>query len=249
MNHTFRSRLLRGDLLVGTIVTLSSLEVVEILSGMGFDWLFIDLEHSPMDTRAAQTLLQAADGRVDCILRVPLNDEVWIKKALDTGAAGVMIPQVNTAEQARRAVYCCKYPPVGGRSVGVARAQGYGTKLQEYLDTANESTAVIAQVEHIDAVRNIEAILAVEGLDAVLVGPYDLSGSMGLIGQVEHADVQAAIARVREACLRAGRPLGIYTGSTECARALINEGYQLMAVSMDVLLLRQAANELLLKIR
>jgi len=249
MDNTFRSRLLHGELLVGTLITLSSSEVMEILAGVGFDWLFLDLEHTAMDARAAQTLLQAAGGRVDCVLRVPLNDEIWIKKALDTGAAGVMIPQVNSAEEARKAVRFCKYPPVGGRSAGLARAQGYGEKLQEYLDTANEATAVIVQIEHIEAVRNIEGILSVEGIDAIFVGPYDLSGSMGLPGQVEHPEVQGVIERVREACLRMRKPLGIFTISTERALRFIQEGYRLMAVGVDTLLLRQAAVDLIMKIQ
>jgi 2-dehydro-3-deoxyglucarate aldolase len=249
MVHSLRSRLLRGDLLVGTLLTLSSNEVMEILAGVGFDWLFIDLEHSPMDAQAAQTLLQAAGGRVDCILRVPLNDEIWIKKALDTGVAGVMIPQVNTAEEALRGVRFCKYPPQGGRSVGLARAQGYGASLQEYLATANEMTAVIIQVEHISAVQNIEKILAVDGVDAVLIGPYDLSASMGLGGKVEHPEVQTAVARVRETCLAHGKTVGIYTGSAESARELIQAGYRLLALSTDTLLLRQAAADMIRKVK
>ena len=112
-------------------------------------------------------------------MRVPLNDEIWIKKVLDIGAAGIMVPQVNTAEAARRAVRLSKYPPRGSRSVGVARAQGYGARLGEYLQTADQETAVIVQAEHIEAVEHIEEILGVEGVDAVLVGPYDLSATWG----------------------------------------------------------------------
>jgi len=127
----FRTRLKRGDLLAGTLVSLPSPEIAEILAEAGFDWLFVDLEHSTLDVRSAQTVLQAVGGRVDCLLRVPLNDEIWIKKALDTGAAGIIVPQVNSADDARRAVRYSKYPPQGARSAGMARAHGYGALSQD----------------------------------------------------------------------------------------------------------------------
>lgn len=249
MKESFRTRLRRGDLLTGTLVSLPAPEVAEILAEAGFDWLFIDMEHSLLDPPAAQLILQAVDQRIDCVLRVALNDEIWIKKALDTGASGVMIPQVNSAEDARKAVRFCKYPPQGGRSVGLWRAQGYGVRLAQYLAEANRQTAVIVQVEHIQAVHNLEAILAVEGIDAVLVGPYDLSASMDHMGQVEHPDVQAAIQRVRQACQSQGMPLGIFATTAERARAYIQEGYRLVAVSGDMLMLDSAARDILGKLR
>jgi len=249
MKESFRTRLKRGDLLTGTLVNLPAPEVAEILAEAGFDWLFIDMEHSQLDPPAAQVILQAVDHRINCVLRVALNDEIWIKKALDSGASGVMVPQVNSAEDARRAVRFCKYPPQGSRSVGLSRAQGYGVRLAEYLAEANLQTAVIVQVEHIQAVNNIEAILAVEGLDAVLVGPYDLSASMDHMGQVEHPEVQAAIRRVRLACQAHNMPLGIYAATAERAKAYIKEGYRLVAVGSDTLILDSAAREILAKLR
>ncbi len=248
MQESFRTRLKRGDLLIGTLVGLPAPEVAEILAEAGFDWLFIDMEHSQLDPPAAQVILQAVDYRIDCVLRVALNDEIWIKKALDTGASGVMVPQVNCAEDARRAVRFCKYPPQGSRSVGLFRAQGYGARLAQYLAEANQETAVIVQVEHIQAVENVEAILAVEGVDAVLVGPYDLSASLDRMGQVEHPEVQAAIQRVRQACQAQGMPLGIFAATAEHARAYIQEGYRLVAVSGDTLMLDSAARDVLSKL-
>lgn len=243
MRETFRSRLKKGELLAGTLITLPSLEIAEILAEAGFDWLFVDLEHSAMGAREAVGILQAVGDRLDCILRVPLNDEIWIKKALDTGAAGVMVPQVNTAEDARRAVRYSKYPPQGRRSAGMSRAHGYGSRLQSYLDRANTDTAVIIQAEHIEAVENIESILMVDGIDAVLVGPYDLSASMGRIGQVDSPEVQAAIGRVRQACNHCGMPLGVFTAGAQRAKTYIQEGFRLIAASADTLMLGQAARE------
>ena len=128
--------------------------------------------------------------------------------------------------------------------MGFARAQGYGFDFQEYVANANESTAVIVQVEHITAVENIESIIAVSGVDAVFVGPYDLSGSMGRLGQVDHIDVLAAIEGVRLACEGAGKPLGIYVGSAAAAVPYLEKGFTLLAVGIDVMLLGQAARQI-----
>ena len=149
MTEPFATRLRRGDTLLGTIVTLAAPEVPELLSAAGLDWLFIDCEHAPLDFLAAQALLQAA--RVPCVVRVPDGHEATLKKALDIGAAGVVIPMVNSGQQARGIVSFCKYPPLGTRGVGIVRAQSYGLSFQDYVAHANESTAVIVQVEHISA--------------------------------------------------------------------------------------------------
>jgi 2-dehydro-3-deoxyglucarate aldolase len=249
MHPSIKARLTAGETLFGTLLSLASLETAEILAGAGFDWLFVDLEHSQLGPREAQALLQAAAGRVDCLLRLPLADEIWIKKALDSGAAGVIVPQVSTAELARQAVRWCKYPPRGTRSVGLGRAQGYGAGLQAYLDRANQETVVVAQIETAQAVENVAAILEVDGLDALFVGPYDLSASLGYMGLVDHPEVQAAIARVRRACQERGMPLGIFTAGAERARAYAAEGFRLIAAGADTLLLSQAAGKLLEDLR
>jgi len=249
MKTNFRSRLKHGETLLGTLVTLSSPEVAEILAEAGFDWLFIDMEHSPLDVREAQAILQTVGERCACVLRVPLNDEIWIKKALDIGATGIIIPQVNSRQEAERAVRFCKYPPQGSRGVGVARAQGYGARLQDYLDSANEEIAVIVQAEHIDGVSRIEEIVGVAGIDAVLVGPYDLSASMGKIGKVADAGVQAAIARVKVACASARMPIGIFAATAEAAKPFMREGYSLIAVGIDTIFLVEAANQLVRQLR
>lgn len=247
MSDSFATRLRRGDRLVGSIVTLAAPEVPEILSAAGLDWLFIDCEHAPLDPLWAQRLLQAA--RVPGVLRVADSHESTLKRALDTGAAGVVVPMVNTAQQARAIVSFCKYPPLGSRGVGIVRAQGYGLAFQDYVAQANQSTAVIVQIEHISAVENIEAILAVPGVDAAFVGPYDLSGSMGRLGQVDHIDVLAAIEGVRYACERAGMPLGIFVSSAAAAKPYLEKGFSLVAVGIDALLLGQAARQIVQSLR
>jgi len=146
MNLSFAERLRRGELLLGTIVTLQSTDVSELLSMAGYDWLFIDTEHAPLTLRDAQTLIQAA--RVPCLIRVADDGEGTIKRALDTGATGIVVPQVTTAGQAEQIVRHAKYPPMGTRGVGIVRAQGYGHGMREYLYQANEETVVVVQVEH-----------------------------------------------------------------------------------------------------
>ncbi|MCZ7566489.1 MAG: aldolase/citrate lyase family protein [Burkholderiales bacterium] len=247
MTTDFATRLRRGETLLGTVVTLPALEVPELLSAAGFDWLFVDCEHAPLDFLAAQSLLQAA--RVPCVVRVPDGHEATLKKALDIGAAGVVVPMVTSAQQARAVVSFCKYPPQGTRGVGIVRAQGYGAAFQAYVARANETTTVIVQVEHISAIENIDAIVAVPGVDAVFVGPYDLSGSMDRMGEVEHIDVLAAIEGVRLACERARMPLGIYVGSAAAAKQYLQKGFTLVAVGIDALLLAQAGRQIVQSLR
>jgi 2-dehydro-3-deoxyglucarate aldolase len=244
MNDGFRARLRRGDLLVGTMITLPSPEVAEVMAALGFDWLFLDGEHGVFEARDLQASLQAA-GATPCLVRVPIGSEVPIKKALDIGAAGIIVPQVNSAAQAEQVVRQAKYAPAGTRGVGVGRAHGYGLSLREYLATANERVAVVVQAEHIAAVEQIDAIVRVEGIDAVLIGPYDLSASMGRMGQVDHPEVVQAIDRVAGVCRQAGVALGIFGVSADAVKPYIASGFTLIVAGVDTLLLAQSARGLL----
>lgn len=244
MNASFKKKLIEKELLLGTILTLPSTEIVEIICQAGVDWLFIDLEHSALSIRDAQLMLQVAGPEIPGLIRVPSNDDVWIKKALDIGATGIIVPQVNTAAGAQRAVQFCKYPPEGSRSVGIARAQGYGDKFQEYVASANSDIAVVIQIEHIDAVANIDKILAVPGIDSLFVGPYDLSASMGKTGLTTDPEVQAAISKMKQAATRANIPLGIFGPTAEAVSHYIQDGYTLIAVGIDTMLIGKAAKEM-----
>ena len=244
MQSSFKGRLNRGDVLVGTILTIPSAEIAEIFQLAGFDWLFVDLEHGAMGIRDAQAAMQAAAGQLPCVVRVPGNDEVWIKRALDIGAAGIIAPNVRSAEAARQVVRLCKYPPEGERSVGIARAQGYGEAFQAYVSTANEAVAVIIQIEHVDAVAAIEEIIAVAGIDAVFVGPYDLSASMDKMGLTTDPAVQDAIRRVKQSTRAAKIPIGIFGPTAESVKPYIQDGYTLIAVGTDTLMLVKAAKNI-----
>jgi 2-dehydro-3-deoxyglucarate aldolase len=229
----FTQRLRQNDLLLGTMLTLPSPELAEIISSCGYDWLFMDGEHGNLSTLDWQRMLQAVAGRSAAIIRVATNNEREIKKILDIGADGIIAPQVNTADEARHVVACCKYPPQGIRGVGLARAQGYGRSFADYMETANDSIAVIVQAEHIDAVNNIEQIVEVEGIDAVFIGPYDLSASMGLMGQVEHPEVVEAIDRVGRACQQRDISLGYFGTTAESVQDYARKGYHLICAGTD----------------
>jgi 2-keto-3-deoxy-L-rhamnonate aldolase RhmA len=229
----FTSRLRQKDYLLGTMLTVPAPEVAEMIAKCGFDWLFLDGEHAPLSILEWQRLMQAVGGRCANILRVPSLSERDIKKALDIGADGIIVPMVNDAEQARKAVAWSKYPPRGRRGVGLARAQGYGLDFAEYMASANENTALIIQAEHIDAVDNIEAIVQVEGIDAVFIGPYDLSASMGKMGEVDDPEVVAAIDRVTRACQQNNIALGYFGVDADSVRPYIDKGYNLICAGVD----------------
>ena len=245
----FRTRLKKGDILIGTLITIPAPEVAEIMAEVGYDWLFIDSEHASFNAQGAQGILQAVGHRCPCVIRVPTNEEVWIKKALDIGATGIIAPGVNSAEEAERIVRMCKYPPRGTRGVGIGRAHGYGLKFTEYVANANDEIAVILQAENANAVENIADIVKVTDVDAVLIGPYDLSASMGKMGQINDAEVQAAITSVMESCRDAGVPLGIFADSAESAAPFVKQGYTLIAISTDCLHMVQGARATLTAVK
>lgn len=249
MSSDFRSRLLRGDLLLGTMVTLTDAAVPELLADLGFDWLFVDGEHGPFDTAGLLNILRAAGHRTACVVRVAAAEEARIKCVLDLGAAGVIVPMVNTAEQAAAVVRYARYAPQGGRGVGLARAHGYGLRFKEYVETANDRVAVIVQAEHKDAVANIEAIVRVPGVDAVQLGPYDLAASMGKMGRVDDPEVVAAIDHVIRVCQAARLPIGWFSVAADAARPYITRGCTLITAGVDTLLLAAAARTALQDLR
>ena len=249
MKPSFRKRLLQGDLLTGTIITLSCPPIAELLSRSGFDWLFIDGEHGPLSVGDMQLLLMAAQPQCPCIVRVAANHEVYIKQALDAGADGIIAPLVNDAATAARVVGWAKYPPLGDRSVGIARAHGYGASFADYVNRANEEMAVIIQVEHVDAVANIASILDVSGIDGVFIGPYDLSASMGKPGNIHDADVQHHIETVRLACQKRRMAVGIFGVDATALKPFIERGFTLNAVGMDTLMLEQSARRVLSELK
>ena len=241
-NKAFTERLRKGDLLIGILISLPSPEIAEILSHTGYDWLFIDAEHGAFNPQQTQPMLQAA-GDTPCVIRVPAGDDVWIKKALDIGAAGIIVPQVHTAEQAEQIINQCKYSPVGNRGVGIGRAHTYGLNFENTIKHANDETAVILQAESQKAIDNIEEIVKVPGLDAILIGPYDLSASLGRIGEVNHPEVQEAISRVAAVCKAANIKLGYFGVNASAVKPAIENGFTLITVGVDTLFVIKSATE------
>src|SRR3989338_9997870 len=196
---SLKSRLSAGRMMIGSWITLASGDTAEIMAQSGFDWLAVDMEHSVITLRKAHELIRIIEANnVVPLVRVGENNPVIIKRVMDAGAYGVIVPMVNTEEDARKAVVSVKYPPVGQRGVGLARAQGYGVQFEHYKEWVNKESVVIVQIEHIKAVANLEKILTVKGVDGFIVGPYDLSASLGIPGQLNHASVKAACRKILE---------------------------------------------------
>lgn len=235
-----------GKVCIGATITMSNPVVAEIMSHIGFDWLWFEMEHTAMGIESVLSMLQATNGSdVSTIVRVPWNDKTMIKRVLDAGPDGIIIPLVNTKEEAENAVKAIKYPPLGERGAGLARAQCYGMHMGEYLQTANDEIITILMIEHIDAIKNIDEILTVKGVDSVMIGALDLSGSMGILGQTADERVETAIQETLAACKRAKIPCGIIAGSPEVANKRIKEGFQNIILGLDVLYLIGAAQNAL----
>jgi 2-dehydro-3-deoxyglucarate aldolase/4-hydroxy-2-oxoheptanedioate aldolase len=245
MKSNFRSGLKNGDLMIGTMITMPLPEVTEIMIEVGFDWLFVDTEHAPFNARDALKILQTAGNRCPCVVRIPANDEVWIKKALDIGADGIIAPQVHSAEEAEQIVKRCKYPPGGARSIGIGRAHKYGLGFKQYVEKANDEVAVILQAENTQALKNISEIVQVQGIDAIFIGPYDLSASMGKMGDLADVEVRQAIATIAKCCQNADLRLGIFVDTAETAATYIQQGFTLIAISTDGLYMALGAKETL----
>jgi 2-dehydro-3-deoxyglucarate aldolase/4-hydroxy-2-oxoheptanedioate aldolase len=236
-----KKRLMNREALIGSLVTMAHPDVAEALSLVGFDYLWIETEHSPMNIAQAQMMIQAVGGRCPCLVRIPANQEVWVKKALDTGCDGIIVPQIRTAEEVKDIVNWSRYPPLGRRSVGISRAHDYGMSFQEYVKRSNEELVVVIQIENTGAVENIAAIAAVPGVDAFFIGPFDLSGSLGVLGEITHPQVQEAIAATKGHCEAAGVPVGIFAVDASAARDAIADGFSLIGLSMDAVFLWQSA--------
>ena len=246
---SLKEQLHRGDPVIGSIVSTNAPDAAEVMALVGFDYLWIEGEHSPMGFGDIQTLIQAIGGRCPAIVRIPENADVWFKKALDTGCDGLVVPQVNSADEARRAVASAFYPPLGTRSVGITRAQGYGTTFNEYVETINDRLLLVLQIEHVLGVENVDEIVSVPGIGALLVGPFDLSGSLGLLGQTTHPEVVARIETVRIACEKAGTPLGIFAVDASTAKRYIEQGFRLICLAADTTFMYRGASGALAEVK
>ncbi|WP_127090217.1 HpcH/HpaI aldolase family protein [Aquabacter cavernae] len=243
--NAFKHALAKGERQIGLWCSLCSNITVEVVSDSGFDWLLLDTEHSPNELPAVLTQLQAArGGTATPIVRPSSNDPVQIKRLLDIGAPGLLIPYVQDVEEARRAVAAARYAPAGFRGVtGSGRASRYG-RVPGYLQKAESEISVLLQVETREAMDQLEAIASVEGVDGIFIGPADLSTSYGHYGNWSSPEMQAVIKDAATRLAALGKPAGILTANEDEARRFIEWGYSFVAVGADLGLLRNAADAL-----
>lgn len=244
---TFADRLAQaGRPLAGMWACTGSTFVTEICAGSGLDWLLIDMEHGPIGLESVLTQLQTvAAYPMTPVVRVPVNDTVAIKQVLDLGAQNILIPMVNTADEARAAVEAAHYPPRGRRGVGSALARSARwNRVENYLMTASETVSVVVQIETAEAVANAAEIARVDGIDGIFIGPSDLAASMGVIGQQSHPDVVAAVEATIRTAIAAGTPVGVNAFDHALAERYVAAGANFVLVGADVALLARASEQL-----
>ncbi|PQZ91699.1 2-dehydro-3-deoxyglucarate aldolase [Arthrobacter sp. MYb227] len=223
--------------------------VAEICAGAGFDWIFIDAEHSPNGLESILAQLQAVRGYpVIPVVRPPVNDTVIIKQYLDVGVQSLIVPMVNSAAEARAAVAACHYPPLGVRGVGSALARSARwNRIPDYLNRAGETLTLMVQIESAQAVENVEEIVHTEGVDGIFIGPSDLAASMGVIGQQDHPEVVAAVEKSIAAGKSAGKFVGVNAFAEQSIKHYIELGADFVGVGADVALLARGSEALAAK--
>jgi 2-dehydro-3-deoxyglucarate aldolase len=239
-----------GHAPLGTWVMAASPIVAEAVGHAGFDWGVVDMEHTPLDMMDLVHMLQALAGtKMIPIVRVPWNDTVTVKRVLDAGAATLLFPFVQNADEAVRAVAATRYPPEGVRGLaGMSRASRFGTAPNHFAN-ANRQIGVIVQIETAQAVEQLEAIAAVDGVDSIFMGPADLSASMGHVGQPNHPEVMDVMSKAAQRCKRLGKPIGTVGPNPEAVAQYRAAGYDYVGVASDLGLLMQGAKAVIAALR
>ena len=239
---SIKKRILDRELTIGSWVSFAYSATCEQMAKNKFDWLVIDMEHTGIDFSASENLIRIIE-LAGCVplVRLPYNDANIIKKIMDIGAHGILVPMVMNRVDAERAVDAVYYPPRGSRGVGLYRAQQYGRGFDEYKEWASSEPIVIVQIEHITAVENIEEILSVEGVDGFIIGPYDLSGSLNLPGQFKHPSVLEALSRLEEILQKSEKVGGYHVVQPELSELgnKIEQGYRFIAYGADMIFFSQ----------
>ena len=249
-NNRFKAGLRSGRRQIGLWASLASPISTEVIAGSGFDWLLLDMEHSPNDLRDIYSQLQVmAEGTASAVIRMPSDEPTMIKRILDTGAQSLMIPNVEDPDQARRVVASTRYAPRGMRGFSQApRAARFG-RVADYHTKCEAEICVIVQLESTQALDNLEAIAAVEGVDGIFIGPGDLSTSFGYLGQQNHPEVARQIEEVIRRICRTGKPAGILTSNEELAHRYVVAGTTYTAVGSDIGVLARASEALASRFR
>lgn len=251
--NKLKQKLARGEKAIGAWLSSTSADMAEILARAGFEAFMIDHEHGAGNLVGAIEQHRAVSSVSDAtvLMRVPANDPVLIKRALDTGIDGLMVPLVNTADEARAAVEACRYPPNGGRGAGfgAARAGGYGIDAADYRANIEDNLLIICQIETKQAVENIEEIAAVDGVDMLFIGPNDLSGSINLLAQHDHPDVIALFNQARDRIKNSKAFLGCISKGPEQTNKMLEEGFDFLICASDTGLVAEGAKRILGAVR
>jgi 2-keto-3-deoxy-L-rhamnonate aldolase RhmA len=250
-SNRVKKKLQSGELTFGSWITIPNPAVAEIMALVGFDFLVIDTEHGAINVESVQTLIQAMGAtEVTPLVRLAGSQRMSVNKILDTGPYGVIVPMVNSRDEAEAAVRAVLFPPEGARGIGLGRAHGFDPERRaQYLKIANSLMLVGSQIEHPDAVDRVEEIVTTPGIDLVFLGLADLSGSMGYSGEPGHPAVAKAIEKVVYTARRAGVPLGIPVGGPEDVAARVKQGFQFFHLGADMVYLGQACKRRLREAR
>lgn len=251
--ESLKQKVRNGELVIGTHVNLNDLVISEIMGSLGFDFLWIDTEHTAIDYRSLQGHLVAAKASgTPAIVRIPWNDAVLAKRVLEMGPAGIVFPMINTAEEAEAAMKCCLYPPEGNRGFGPNRAIRYGIDdVNMYIHTDSKEMCRFVQVETKQAVDHLDEIAQNPYIDAFIIGPYDLSGSIGQLGRVMDGETDDLINKAIEKAQRAGKPIGVSTGENDydILKHWIDKGLKIISTGTEYLGIIQGAKTSLNNIR
>lgn len=241
-----KNKLKNNELTIGSWITIGHSSIIEIMATAGFDWLVIDLEHSSISISKTQELIATikANGMI-ALVRVYDNDKVIIKRVMDAGADGIVVPQINSYKDAKKVINSVHYPPTGSRGVGLSRAQNYGLGFDSYKDWLKNNSIIIAQIEHKEAVENIEEIISLDSIDGIIIGPYDLSASYGIPGNFDEEIFLKAIEKVESACAKARFPCGFHVINPEwkTLNEKIKAGYTFLGFSLDFFFLGSKARD------
>jgi 2-keto-3-deoxy-L-rhamnonate aldolase RhmA len=244
MKNSLKNSLKSNELTVGSWITVGHPSIAEILALAGYDWLVVDLEHTTISIEQAGELIRVIDlCGVTPLVRLTSNHPDQIKRVMDAGAHGIVVPMVNSVDEAARAVAATRYAPQGTRGVGLARAQKFGPGFSDYLQWQKVSPVVIVQIEHKDALNHLEEIFSVPGVDGFIIGPYDLSCSMGMSGEFDRIEFTTVMNKILATGLRMNFPAGLHIVEPDQARMrqVIAEGYRFIAYSVDIRMLDVAA--------
>ena len=243
--NNFKERLIKGESLIGIFASLGSEMAAEVLGSSNIDYTLVDMEHAPNDLRNVVNQMQAikaAGG--ECLVRIPVLDHIYAKRLLDAGATTIMFPQINNITDAKNAVKSVKYPPLGIRGIaGATRANNFGREAN-YVEVADDKICVICQIESLEACKNVKDIASTDGVDLLFVGPGDLSADMGYIKNRSAKEVKEMALKVLKDANECNKPCGIMVSNLTEAKEMLQLGFTIVAVTTDLVLLRNAVDEI-----